>query len=139
MGREGEALSILRERATEPQPEIMRAFLASLQALLEGKARESVAATEKTLAHLHDPEAQYVLARQLARLGERARALEQMRKVVDQGFHVPQAFARDPWLDSIRDDPRFVSTLEIAERGRREAARAFLDTGGEALLGLRPA
>jgi serine/threonine protein kinase len=139
MGREGEALAILRERALEP-PEAMRAFLSSLRALIEGNGAESLEATEKTLAHFSsDAEAKYYLARQLAHLGARPRALEEMRKVVERGFYCAQTFARDPWLEAIRDDPDFVRTVEMAERGRREASRAFLDAGGETLLGLRPA
>jgi serine/threonine protein kinase/tetratricopeptide (TPR) repeat protein len=139
IGRESEALSILRERALEPHPQAMHAFLSSLRALVEGNAAESTEATEKTLAHFNDPEAQYYLARQLAHLGVRSRAVEEMRKVVDRGFHCPQAFGRDPWLDSIRDHPGFATAVECAERGRREAAHAFVEAGGETLLGLRPA
>jgi hypothetical protein len=62
--------SVIR-REREKRPEAMRFFVASLRALLEGRREESLEATEKALAHFRDAEAQYYLARQLARLGAR--------------------------------------------------------------------
>jgi len=138
MGRGGEALSILREREAESQPDVLRHFLASLRAFLEGRNEESLKATENCLVHMSDPEARYYLARQLARLGARQAALDEMGKVVEQGFHCPQALARDSWLDPLRDAPEFTAILERAERGRREAAGAFVEAGGERLLGVLP-
>ena len=138
LGREAEALSILREREREPQPEGLRAFIASLRALLEGKREEGIEATEKALAHFQDPEARYYLARQLARLGARERALAELRKAVEQGFHCSQALVRDPWLDQMHGAPEFASILERAESSRRMAAASFIDAGGERLLGVRP-
>jgi TolB-like protein len=100
---------------------------------------ESITATETALALFDDQEARYYLARQLARLGARERALQVLFRVVEQGFHCSQAFARDTWLDSLRDAPEFTSILQRAERSRREAAASFIDAGGERLLGVRPA
>ena len=139
LGREADALDLLREREREKQPDGLRAFIASLRALLEGKSEESITATETALALFDDQEAGYYLARQLARLGARERALQVLFRVVEQGFHCSQAFARDTWLDSLRDAPEFTSILERAERSRREAAASFIDAGGERLLGVRPA
>jgi TolB-like protein len=138
MGREAEAITALRERESEGLSAVMRTFVTSLRVLLEGKHDESLAATEMTLGHLNDPETRYYMARQLARLGARERALAEMRTVVELGFHCPQAFSRDPWLDSLRDAAEFVAILERAERGRRAAAAAFVEAGGERLLGVRP-
>jgi TolB-like protein len=139
MGRESEALSVLRQRESERPPGTLREFLASLRALLEDQQGESLEATEKCLAHARDPEMQYYLARQLARLGAGERALQEMGKVVESGFHCPEAFARDPWLESVRSTPEFAAILERAESGRRRAATAFVEAGGERLLGVAPA
>jgi serine/threonine protein kinase/tetratricopeptide (TPR) repeat protein len=137
MGREAEAISALRDREAEGQPEMMHAFVVSLRALLEGNREESVAATEKCLALFRDPEPQYYMARQLARLGLRARALDEMGRVVERGFHCPQAFSSDPWLQELRDAPEFKRVLERAEDGRLAAATIFVELGGERLLGFR--
>ena len=137
MGREGEALSALRERERERRPEVLRVFLSSLRALLEGKHEESLEATEKCLADFRDPEAHYYLARQLAYLGARERAIEEIRRAVEQGFYCPQVLPRDPWLTPLRSTPEFGTILERAETGRREAEAAFIEVGGDRLLGVR--
>jgi eukaryotic-like serine/threonine-protein kinase len=137
MGREAEALSVLRETENEKRPALMRAFVASLRALLEGKGEESLEATETCLAQFRDPEAQYYLARQLAYLGARERAIGEIGRAVEQGFYCPQALARDPWLTSLRSTPAFDAILGRAEAGRRAAAAAFTEVGGEGLLGVR--
>jgi tetratricopeptide (TPR) repeat protein len=139
MGREAEAVLALRERERERRSELSRVFVASLRALLEGKHEESLEATEQCLAQVSDPEAQYYLARQLARLGAHDRALEEIQRAVGQGFSCPQILARDPWLDPLRDRRQFGAILQRAESGRRQAADAFLAAGGEKLLGVRPA
>ena len=138
MGRESEALSILRAREADGQPEAVRLLLASLRALLEEAPEESLEASEWVLARFGDPEVRYLMARQLARLGARERALQEMSRVVDLGFHCPQAFARDPWLEPLRGTAEFASVLERAEGGRQSAAHAFVNAGGERLLGPRP-
>jgi serine/threonine protein kinase/TolB-like protein len=138
-GREQEAVVVLRRREHENRPQATRTFLASLRALLEGASEESLEATEGSLAHVQDPETQYYLARQLARLGVRQRALQELRRVVDQGFYCPQVLVRDPWLDPLRSVPEFDAILERAERGRRQAATRFVQAGGEALLGVTAA
>jgi tetratricopeptide (TPR) repeat protein len=138
MGREAEALSVLREREREDRPEAMRVFIASLRALLEGKREESLEATERCLAHFRDPEVRYYLARQLAHLGAHERALDEVGRAIDGGFSCPRMLERDPWLDPLRSTPEFGAILERAQDGRRQAAAAFVEAGGDRLLGVRP-
>jgi eukaryotic-like serine/threonine-protein kinase len=138
MGREGEALSILRGREQMGLAPILTAFIRSLRTLLEGKREESLDATAKCLATLDDAEARYYLARQLAHLGSTERAIEELWRVVEQGFYCPQALARDPWLAPLRESPDFAGILQRAESGRRQAAASFLEADGERLLGVRP-
>jgi non-specific serine/threonine protein kinase len=138
MGREGEAISILQAREQKALPEAMHAFVASLRALLEGKREESLEATERCFTHFRDPEARYYLARQLARLGAQERALEEMRRVVEQGFYCSQVLARDIWLEPLRSAPKFGAIVQRAEDHRRRAAESFLKEGGDRLLDVRP-
>jgi hypothetical protein len=56
-------------------------------------------------------------------------------KVVDGGMHCPTALVRDPWLDSLRTEPEFVRLLRRSEQERAESLRAFIQAGGERLLG----
>ena len=56
MGRQEEALVILRKRDQEDRPEMLRIFLFSLRALLEGKQQESLEATERYITLVEDPE-----------------------------------------------------------------------------------
>ena len=79
------------------------------------------------------------MSRQLAYLGASARALAELRRSVEQGFYCSQTLSRDPWLDSLRGSPELTAIVELAEQGRRGAAAAFLEEGGETLLGVRSA
>jgi len=139
LGRAREAVQLLEGRERDGRSPAIRDFVASLRALLEGKPQESREATERSLAHFRDPEGRYYLARQLARLGDHDRALQELRTIVDEGFYCPQALAGDAWLDPLRSSPDFAAILERAKDGRRQAAARFIAGGGEALLGVRPA
>jgi eukaryotic-like serine/threonine-protein kinase len=81
-----------------------------------------------------DPEGQYYVARALARLGEHETAVERVTLAVTNGFFCYHWFTRDPWLDPIRNDPRFVDTMRVAERRWREAEMAFHAHPGSRVL-----
>ena len=71
----------------------------------------------------------------MAYFGETAEFLPMLKRVVERGFYCLPAFARDPWLDPMRTDPEFLRILRLAEKRYQEARAAFIEAGGEKLLG----
>jgi tetratricopeptide (TPR) repeat protein len=136
MGHKEDAVVLLLECEQENRPEMMRSFLFSLRALLEGKREESLDATERCIAHFRDPEALFYMARQLAYLGEPERALTELHHVVDRGYLCSRGLARDQWLDSLRSSVEFGALLRKSICLEREAADAFVKSGGDRLLGV---
>jgi hypothetical protein len=52
-----------------------------------------------------------------------------------RGFVPYHAFLHHTWLDPLRHRPEFIGVLEQAKKRQWEAQAAFLQAGGEALLG----
>jgi len=61
--------------------------------------------------------------------------LEELAQVVARGFHCDTALRVDPWMDPVREDPRFRAALAQAEKGREKAREAYERAGGVSLLG----
>jgi eukaryotic-like serine/threonine-protein kinase len=135
LGRDDEAVSELR-RAEQSidAASLIRPYIASLRSLLEGDRAGAVEALDRAREGPYDGEAIYYLARSYARLGERDRALAALETTVERGFVCAPLFGRDPWLDSVRDDARFLRLVERAEGAHRRARLAFADAGGDAAL-----
>jgi len=72
-----------------------------------------------------DPEGRYYIARGLVRIGQPEAGLEMLDGAVRDGFFCFPVFARDPWLDPLRADARFVAMLKRAEERMRNAQRTF--------------
>lgn len=135
LGRDAEALELLRRWEADLSGGILRLFAVAGRAMLEGKREESVAATEQLLALKYlDFEGRYFLCRQLARMGVQKRALEVFVETVDRGYRCVPGMVRDPWIDSLRGTPEFESSFKRAELGYEEARNAFRKAGGEAVL-----
>ena len=136
MGRNEEALERLRQReGTGSSAGLVGAAMHSLRAYLEG----DFAACQRAIPELDtltrpDPEALFYLARHLARIDQRERAIAILCKVMDGGFLCASSLARDPWLASLREAPGFGELAQKAERRRLEIHAAFLNAGGEQLL-----
>jgi eukaryotic-like serine/threonine-protein kinase len=136
MGRRGEALAILRKRDQEDRPEMLRIFLFSLRALLEGNHLESLEATERYISLCQDPEALFYMARQLAYLGESSRAITELHHVIERGYLCSRILARDPWLDPLRLNAEFGVILEKALALERDMVNTFVQAEAHRLLGV---
>ena len=90
----------------------------------------------RKLLDIPDPEGRFYIARELARLGEHAEALEILSSCIAGGFYCLPAFARDPLLDSLRALPEFGHILRSAEQRHRQALIAFLNAEGDRILGV---
>lgn len=137
LGRDEEAIRLLREAETSSADDRVRQYLASLRAMLEGDREQSLAAYEHATADLRDPEALHYQVRQLTNLGEAERAIAGFRRVVEMGFACFPFFARDSWLDPLRGRPDFREIMRKAEARHQRAAQAFREAGGEFVLGVR--
>jgi tetratricopeptide (TPR) repeat protein len=137
MGRERDAIAVLREREQMKADVHVLGYVTALRALLEGRREESVQAIERTVGGGYtDPEGLYFLARELAYLGERDRALAVLERSVTGGFSCFSTMARDGWLDPLRAESRFTAILGSAEAKHRDALTIFVQNAGDRLLGL---
>ena len=87
-------------------------------------------------ASSRDPENLYYMSLIAAYVGDGERALATLDRVVAGGWFCHAAIASEPWLASVRGTPRFTALVAKAEAGHRRAAAAFLEAGGDRLLGL---
>jgi hypothetical protein len=111
-------------------------FMISLRTLLEGNREASLQASDELMnGTFKDPEGEYYLARQLARLSDADRAIPLLKRTVDGGYFCYPQMASDPWLDRIRSDADFKRILERAQALQQEATEVFRAEGGPRLLG----
>ena len=64
------------------------------------------------------------------------RALATLERAVSGGWFCHATVAREPWLECVRETPRFGALVAEAKTRQRRAAVAFLEAGGDQLLGL---
>ena len=74
---------------------------------------------------LGDGEISYKLAQAYAVLGDKAAALNALRRSVEQGFFCYPYFIADPLLENIRSDPDYANLIEHARIRHEEFKRRF--------------
>jgi hypothetical protein len=83
-----------------------------------------------------DPEAMFNQGWLLCDLGEYQRGIDSLRRAVEMGYSTAPTLTASRQFDAVRQDPAFQSVLAQAEADRDAARRAFLEAGGDRLLGL---
>ena len=135
MGRQEEVLAIYREYRTQRLHPGATSIFGSLVNALSGQREKCLeSARGIPLDSFRDPEGIYFIARMYAYVGATEDALKTLERAVEGGFYPDALLARDPWLDSIRGEQRFLQLLRRAETRRREAQAAFVENEGERLL-----
>jgi serine/threonine protein kinase/tetratricopeptide (TPR) repeat protein len=85
-----------------------------------------------------DPEAMCVEAWVFCEVGDHDTGLRLLQRAVRKGYYAAPTLARSPHFDALRSNPAFLAVQAEAEAGRRRALEAFLEAGGERLLGRQP-
>jgi len=137
LGRREEALRGVRE-VLNHVPGSVEQWIVQLQlGAMEGRKEDCLRYEDAVdRAGFHDPEGFLLHARDLAFVGETAKAVALLGRMVQGGYHCPVALTRDPWLDSLRGMPEFVRIVRQAEAGHARAAEAYTRAGGERILGV---
>ena len=134
LNRTDEARAALNASETV-SPTLLAIYDRSLKTLLDGDIEGSLAEVRR-IKMIHDPEGRFYGARHLARFGDHELALSLLSGAVDDGYFCVPAFARDPWLDSVRGTPQFAEIVSRAEARHRQALISFLTAEGDRLLGI---
>ena len=136
LGREAEALEMIRSRRNIERGGPDRSFLSSFERCLEGDRAGVLRAVEEfVFTGRKDPETFYLLGRHLARIGEAERAEDIFSKAIAEGYYCPAALLLDPWMEEFRATPAFERVLGRARKREEAAHAAFVAAGGERLLG----
>jgi len=136
VGRQDQALPVLRS-LEEKLKTRMRDFVMAARTMIESDSPTSIAAVERIVSsEFRDPEGLFYLTRHLAHLGQADSALDLLDRVVGGGFFCYPALASDPWLNSLRQKPRFTKLLAKAEQQHRRAVEEFTRLDGDRILGL---
>lgn len=133
------ALQLLSEIEARGPTTLLRYMVAAMRAVFEDRQDRAVENAVRIFEAPHpDPEALYFVGRTLAYFGDR-RAVTEFGRALDLGFVVYRVLLKkDPWLDPLRGTTEFHDLLERSREVYRECRTAYLDAGGEPLLGAVP-
>jgi tetratricopeptide (TPR) repeat protein len=137
-GRVGEAKQMLAEMRKTSNVAVFRVFADFLDAWLDRRP-DRIALDTSAFGGLKikdDPEAVFNQGWLLCDLGEYQRGIDSLRRAVEMGYSTAPTLTASPQFDAVRQDPAFQSVLARAEADRDAARRAFLEAGGDRLLGL---
>ncbi len=134
LGRDAEALTLARTELTSPahSKAVEKADVASSLAVILAATPESRAVPELVATAMKNGEgnshfhhAAYNIATAHARMGKRSEAIAWLEKAAREGMPCYPLFAEDPYLDTLRGDPRFQAFL-ARTRTQWEGFRAGL-------------
>jgi hypothetical protein len=130
-GRELEAAEALTQRNFPGE-----ALVDSLRLSLQGDHAGSIKIAKASLGRNaeDDPEANFYLARHLARDGAHADALKTIGGLVAEGYFCSTALRCDPWLRPLSLLPDFQDVLDEILRREADARAAFQSAGGDKVL-----
>jgi non-specific serine/threonine protein kinase len=135
LGKPGEALALITERAAWRQTQLGLRFLLGLRAVIEERRDECVRLTDEACARHHlGGEELFYLSRHYAWAHEVNRAVETLGRAVDGGYFNYPTLARDAWFDPLRSEPRFLAVLDRMSARHETARAAFLSSGGARFL-----
>jgi TolB-like protein/predicted Ser/Thr protein kinase len=136
-GRRDEARRTLAEMQERPRIPAFRTWMAHLAAWLEDRREDMFATLDEIggLAIFQDPEAVFQEGWLLCDVGEHARAMPYLDRALARRYYVASTLVSWPQFDALRGDPGFQALLSDAEAGRARARVAFVEAGGERLLG----
>jgi len=136
VGRGNEAVVTLRNLEGKVHTR-MRDFMMAARTMIEGDAEGSIAAIRRIVdSAFSDPEGLLYLTRHLAHLNQVDAALELFQRVIDGGIFCYPALSSDPWLDPVRQKPRYTELLGKAERQHQLAAKEFTRLEGVRIFGI---
>ncbi len=133
--REQPAAAAVQAGAIPRASPIAALFVSAIQAAAAGRFDAAVEHYRQIVAAgFRDPEGLLLGALIIARAGVHGEALDAIERVIGAGF-IPSM--RDlPWFRSLAGNERFEALMAKAAEGRRRAAAAFREAGGETLLGV---
>ena len=139
-GRRDEARARLLEMNKMSRIPLFQAWMEYLLAWLEGRREDMFLRTAEFSGFKirKDPEAMFQEGWLLCDFGAHAEGLEYIQGAVAAGYYPVRTLKDRPQFDAIRDAPAFRALLQQAESGRQQALAAFVDAGGERLLGVHP-
>jgi hypothetical protein len=105
----------------------------SVQLSLKGDVKGATEVLLPTFDLFPDAEGHFLLGRWLARIG----AVEESIALLERSrgrFNCAHSFLHDPWLESVRSDPRFVAILASVVEESERSLTAYLEAGGPEVL-----
>jgi DNA-binding winged helix-turn-helix (wHTH) protein len=136
LGRADHARALLSARLSEPElSPLMSGLMASLLAILEGKAEDAARMMTDTEV-IHEPEILFYFARHFAMLGLAAPTVERLRRARLGGFWCSRALERDAAFAELRGQPEFDREWNESKGLEIGSDRALRDAfGGNFLAG----
>ena len=134
VGRAQEALPVLRLLEGKIKTRLGD-FVLAARTLLEGDHATSLSAIQRIVdSGFSDPQALFYLTRHLARLQHEEAAIDLFERAVNGGFIAFPAMTRDPWLETLRRNERYLRLLADVEVKYHAAEKQFSSLDGYRLL-----